>query len=258
MASLRSADMKGFSQLPVRRISGRASDLLDRGAWPATLAPVRQILEDGLDLGSLTILVGENGTGKSTIVEAIAMAYGLPAEGGSTGARHATFASESPLHDALVLERGAGASRWGYFLRAETTHGLFTYLHEHPSTSRYHADPVFHALSHGESFLAILGTSRFRGDGFFVMDEPEAGLSFSAQLALVGQLHSLAAANRAQVLIATHSPVLAAIPGARLLELDETGIAEREWDDLEAVGNYRRFLEAPARYLRHVVDDVGG
>lgn len=240
--------------LPVRRVAQRYVHGVALDRWPATLPAVRQLLAEGMELGPLTILVGENGTGKSTIVEAIAMAYGLPGEGGSTGARHATYPSESPLVDALHLERGAGASKWGYFLRAETTHGLFTYLQANPSTSAYRPDPDFHSLSHGESFLAMLATRRFRGEGFFVLDEPEAGLSFSAQLALVGTLHALGADGRSQVLIATHSPVLAAIPGARLLELSDNGIQPREWDELESVDNYRAFLAQPQRYLRHVVD----
>jgi len=236
--------------LPVRRVR-RASDVESGAdAWPFTLAPVRQLLRDGLDLARLTVLVGENGTGKSTLVEAIAMAFGMPGEGGSTGARHKTYVSESTLPEALTLERGAGASKWGYFLRAETTHGLFTYLANNPGPR----DPDFHALSHGESFFAMLTSGRFRGGGFFVMDEPEAGLSFTAQLALVGSLHSIAAGRSAQVLLATHSPILAAIPGARILELDESGYHAREWADLEVTDNYRRFLEAPERYLRHVLD----
>ncbi len=236
--------------LPVRRVCRSQAAALPRDQWPLTLGPVRQLLDDGLDLGASTVLVGENGTGKSTIVEAIAMAYGCPGEGGSTGARHTTYVSESALPDDLTLQRGAGASRWGYFLRAETTHGLFTYLAQNPGAGR---DPDFHRLSHGESFLAMLGSRRFGGDGFFVMDEPEAGLSFVAQLALVGTLHALSQHPGAQVLIATHSPVLASLPGARVLELDHEGFRDREWADLEVVDHYRRFLEAPGRYLRHVV-----
>lgn len=238
-----------IDQHPVRRISERDDRQLGRDRWPATLAPVRQLLDDGLDLGGLTVLVGENGSGKSTIVEAIAIAYGLSPEGGSTGAMHSTRASESPLSDYLQLTRGAGATRWGYFLRAETMHGLFSYLEEHPGRD----DPAFHELSHGESFLSMIGTRRFLDAGFFVLDEPEAGLSFTGQLALVGLLAELAADPRAQVLMATHSPILAAVPGATLLQLDEAGLHPTAWEDLDVVDHYRRFLEAPTRYLRHVL-----
>ncbi|BAK36964.1 hypothetical protein MLP_39500 [Microlunatus phosphovorus NM-1] len=238
-----------IDQHPVRRISERDNRRLARDRWPATLAPVRQLLDDGLDLGGLTILVGENGTGKSTIVEAVAIAYGLSPEGGSTGARHSTRPSESSLSDYLQLTRGAGATKWGYFLRAETMHGLFSYLEDNPGRD----DPRFHELSHGESFLRMVGTRRFLDAGFFVLDEPESGLSFTGQLALVGLLAELAGDPRAQVLMATHSPVLAAVPGATVLQLDETGLHPTAWEDLAVVDHYRRFLDAPRRYLRHVL-----
>ena len=118
--------------LPVRRVERSPYAALPDGQWPLTIPAVAQVLREGLDLGPATILVGENGSGKSTLVEAIAIAYGLSREGGSTGAMHTTRATESALHDDLRLVRGAGASKWGYFLRAETMHGLFSYLEDHP------------------------------------------------------------------------------------------------------------------------------
>ncbi|MEO7069680.1 MAG: AAA family ATPase [Nostocoides sp.] len=238
--------------LPVRRVRRSMDAALDDGTWPATIPAIRQVLHEGLDLGRATVIVGENGSGKSTLVEGIALAFGLSPEGGSTGAQHTTRTSESMLHDNLTLERGPGGSRWGYFLRAETMHGLYTYLEMNPSTSPRSRDPGFHDLSHGESFLAMLQTSRFAGDGFFVMDEPEAGLSFTAQLVLVGTLAQLAQQRGTQVLVATHSPILAALPGAQILELDERGIREATWDDLAVVDHHRRFLDTPERYLRHL------
>lgn len=239
--------------LPVRRVARTADTTLTGQEWPATLAPVGQLLRDGLDLGRATILVGENGTGKSTIVEAIAMAYGMNAEGGSTGARNRTWESEPMLHNSLRIERGPGASKWGYFIRAETMHGLFTYL-DGSRAGSHTLDPEFHRLSHGESFLSMLHTRRFLGAGFFVLDEPEAGLSFTAQLGLIGALADLAGRSGTQVLIATHSPILASLPGATILELDEDGFHETRFEDLAVVEHYRRFLDGPERYLRHVVD----
>ena len=126
-----------------------------QGHWPATIPAVRSILEAGLDLPEgVTLLIGENGSGKSTIVEAVAMAFGLSPEGGSRHAMHSTRESESELWRWIRLERSAGASRWGFFLRAETMHGFYTYLEENPGRD----DPRFHELSHGESFLEILRT----------------------------------------------------------------------------------------------------
>lgn len=239
-----------LNQLPLRAVHEDDAHRLPRDRWPATVPAVGWLLDHGLEPGSLTILVGENGSGKSTIIEGLAIAYGLSPEGGSTGARHSTRVSESDLGAALSLTRGAGASRWGYFLRAETMHGLYTYLEDHPSAR---GEPEFHALSHGESFLAMLASDRFTNGGLFMLDEPEAGLSFTSQLTLVGQLAELAADPRTQVIMATHSPVLAAIPGADLRQLDDQGMTPVTWAELAVVDHYRRFLADPERYLRHVL-----
>lgn len=240
---------KWLAPTPVRRVEAR-SDVVIESGWLTSLAPVRQLLADGLDLSQATVLVGENGTGKSTLVEAIAMAFGINGEGGSTGAMHTTWTSESPLHEWLQLVRGAGASRWGYFVRAETMHGLFTFL-DGSRRESHTRDPEFHQLSHGEAFRSLFETSRFRGDGFYVLDEPEAGLSFTAQLRLVGDLMSMLTNDGVQVLVATHSPIIASLPGAAVLELDEDGYRERDWTDLDLVMHYRSFCESPQRYLRH-------
>jgi len=128
-------------------------------------------------------------------------------------------------------------------------HGYFT-RQESFSSDR---DPLFHQMSHGESFLEILRT-RFDSPGLYCLDEPESALSFSAQIALAGTLHDLATAG-AQVLCATHSPLLAALPGARILEIGPWGIREAAWEELELVAHWRRYhLEEPMRYLRHVID----
>src|SRR5690242_20490687 len=149
--------------LPARRLErARQAELPEPDVWPLTVPAVAQLLDTGLDLGRCTVLVGENGSGKSTLVEALAMAAGMNAEGGSTGAVHRTHASESPLHEWLTVVRDPGAPRWGYFVRAETMHGLFTYLDTSRPQSPWSRDPEFHTLSHGESFVALLSTRRFR------------------------------------------------------------------------------------------------
>lgn len=234
---------------PVRTIT--ANEDAQPRSWPATIPAVGQLLAEGLELpAGVTLLMGENGTGKSTIVEAVAVAFGLSPEGGSTGARHSTRATESDLAQWLHLTRSAGASRWGFFLRAETMHSYYTYLEDNPGKS----DPAFHELSHGESFLEVLRT-RFDSPGLYCLDEPEAALSFSAQLALIGLLHDLANAG-AQVLCATHSPLLAALPAATILETGPWGLRRTTFNDLELVTHYRAFLAEPQRYLRHVLADL--
>jgi predicted ATPase len=243
-----------FDQPPVVRAWVDPARALPTGQWPMTIPAVAQLADDGLELSPfVTFLVGENGSGKSTIVEAVATAYGLGAEGGSTGSRHATRASESPLGRALRVQRGLGAGRWGFFLRAETMHGFYSYLEDNPGPQdEARRDPVFHEMSHGESFLEVLRT-RFDSPGFYCLDEPEAALSFSSTLALIGALGRIVESG-GQVLCATHSPVLAAMPGATILEVGDWGLRRTTWEELELVQHWRRYLEAPGRYLRHVLD----
>lgn len=242
------------THLPIRRVEEFNDPLpMDRDVWPATLAPVRQLLDDGLDLDPVTVLVGENGVGKSTIIEAIALQFGMGPEGGGTGSQHSTRPSESDLCEHIAIRRDFGAPRGGFFLRAETMHGFFTYLEEHPNLSR--PEPVFHERSHGESFLDFV-IDRARWPGLWILDEPESALSFSGCLALIGLLQSIVESGVGQVLMSTHSPVLAAFPGAVVHEVGEWGIRRTDWADLDLVRHQRSFLESPERYLRHLsLDD---
>lgn len=238
---------------PVRRVQAAGFHELSPDSYPASIPGVAQLLEEGLDLApGVTFLVGENGSGKSTIVEAVATAFGMSPEGGSTHSRHSSRPTESSLGGALQIVRGVGASRWGFFLRAETMHGWYSYMESlHTDVDDPpNPDPHFHEMSHGESFLAVL-ESRFSGKGFFCLDEPEAALSFSSTLGLIATLQRVAR-RRGQVLCATHSPVLASLPGARILEVGEWGLRETAWADLELVDHWRRFLEVPQAYLRHL------
>jgi predicted ATPase len=184
---------------------------VDPRAWPASVPAVAGLLRDGLELTpGITVLVGENGSGKSTVIELLAEAYGLNPQGGSILAPAARARDSEPhAGDRLMVERGIGArSAWSYFLRADTMHSLYTYLEENPGRRRER----FHELSHGQGFLEILRT-RVNQHGFYLMDEPDAPLSFISCLGLVALLHELAAAG-SQVIVATHSPVVAAVPGA--------------------------------------------
>lgn len=150
------------------------------------------------------------------------------------------------------MVRTPGPLTASYFLRAETMHGLYTYLEDNPSRD-VRGEPRFHEMSHGESFLAVL-RSRFQGYGFFVLDEPESALSFRSCLALLALLDDLRQEG-AQVLCATHSPLLASLPGATLVEVGEHGLREVAYEDLDLVRDWRDFLAAPERFLRHLFDD---
>lgn len=243
---------RGRGRQPVRRVE--AADTLEPDTWPATVPAVAHLLAEGLDLDpGVTFLVGENGSGKSTLVEGIAEAFGLSAEGGSVQGGHETRRSESPMAEALRLQRDVGAPRWGFFLRAETMHGWYTFLESLPPPPPHVPPPPrFHEMSHGESFLEVLA-ERFSTPGFYCLDEPEAALSFSSTLALIAALQHVVEMG-GQVLCATHSPVLAAMPGARLIEVGPWGLRESTWADLELVDHWRRYLAEPSAYLRHLLD----
>jgi predicted ATPase len=242
-----------FDQPPVVRVSADPGAPLEPGAWPMDVPAVAQLVREGLDLSPfVTFLVGENGSGKSTLVEAVAVAFGLSPEGGSTQGHHSTRATESPLGRSLRLQRGLGASRWGFFLRAETMHGWYTFEEQQVDPRRRRGAPLFHEMSHGESFLEVLRT-RFDSPGFYCLDEPEAALSFSSTLGLIAALGRIVE-DGGQVLCATHSPVLAAMPGATILEVGPWGYRRTTWAELELVQHWKAYLDAPGRYLRHVLD----
>lgn len=232
---------------PVRRIRQSSATQIEAGAWPGSVPAVAQLLRCGLDLApGATVLVGENGSGKSTLLEMLAEAYGLNPQGGSAHALFRTRVSEPGIGSSLILERGV-SPRWAYFMRAETMHGLYTYLEQNPGQR---SEPRFHELSHGEGFLEILRL-RLDGRGFYLLDEPDAPLSFTSALALTAILQQLVGSG-SQVVVATHSPLLAALPGASLLEVGEWGLRPTSWERLELVDSWRAFLRDPQEYLHHL------
>jgi predicted ATPase len=232
----------------IRRVSFFADAPAVAGSWPMTVPAVAS-LQQGFELPpGVTFLVGENGSGKSTVLEGIAEAFGFPAEGGSRNGGSSTRRTESPLGEWLKLERGLVSPKWGFFLRAETMHGYFSYLGDLGGSP----DADLHEMSHGESFLALLDR-KIDSPGFFCLDEPEAALSFQSTLRYLARLDALARSG-AQVVCATHSPVLASLPGATILEFGEWGIRKAAWDDLELVSHWRSYLQSPERYLRHLLD----
>jgi predicted ATPase len=244
------SDSPVFDRRPVRAFRHDPGRAVETSRWPATVPAVAQVLRDGLELpAGLTVLVGENGSGKSTLVEILAEAYGLNPQGGSALGQFRTRRSEPGLGSSLIVERGVDPPRWSYFLRADTMRGLYTYLEDNPG--RY--AERFHELSHGEGFLEVLRT-RVNEPGFYLMDEPDAPLSFTASLGLVALLHDLSLAG-SQAVVATHSPVLAAVPGASILELGEWGFRPARWDELDIVGHWREFLREPDSYFRHLLED---
>ena len=220
---------------------------------PFDLPAVRAL--ESLDLSAaVTFLVGANGSGKSTLVEALAVAAGFAAEGGPL-ARDLYDPDEfetrsDALGDELVLEQGPFKPRAGFFLRAESFFDVAARIDAKELEGVY-GGVKLHEQSHGESFLA-LAANRFGGDGLYVLDEPEAALSVTSALGFLEVMHS-AVSGGSQFLVATHSPILLAYPGARIYEAGPDGVEEIAYEDAEAVRLTRAFIEAPERFLRHLL-----
>jgi predicted ATPase len=196
---------------------------------------------------SVTFIIGENGTGKSTLLEAIAVEWGFNPEGGTRNFRFATRPSHSALHNVLVLSKGLKRPKDGFFLRAESFFNVATEIERldaEPAPSPPIIDSYggrsLHEQSHGESFFALV-TKRFGGNGLYVLDEPEAALSPSRQLALLARLHQLVQAN-SQFIIATHSPILMAYPHSTIFQLTERAITRVKYTDTEHYAVTREFL----------------
>ena len=233
---------------PVRRFRPDPQAPDHGPGWPLTVAAVAQLAREGFELpAGATVLVGENGSGKSTVLEVLAAALGLNSEGGSVGTRLETRRTEpGSLH--LIVERSPGADRWAYFLRDETMHGLYSYLEANPNPR--HTEPRFHEFSHGEAFLQLFGR-RSSPRGLYLLDEPDAALSFTGTLSLIAMVREVVAGG-AQILLVTHSPVLAALPGAHLVEVGPWGLRPAAWEELELTANWRQFLGEPMSFLRHL------
>lgn len=187
---------------------------------------------------AVTFLVGENGAGKSTLLEAVAMAAGYNAEGGSRNFSFSTRASHSCLHAALVLHRGLKRPQDGFFLRAESFYNVATEVDALGVTG--YGDRSLHDQSHGEAFMTLV-MERFRGNGLYLLDEPEAALSPVRQLALLARLHQLVHLA-SQFIIATHSPILMAYPNAVIYSLASDSVRKVAYKDTEHYAVTRQFL----------------
>jgi len=187
---------------------------------------------------NVTFLVGENGTGKSTLIEALAVAWGFNAEGGGREHRFETHASHSPLHRFVRPVKSPQRLQDGFFLRAESFFTTASYL-ESVGARRY-GDASLHEQSHGESFFALF-ENRFIGDGLYILDEPEAALSPSRQLSFLAKVHELVLA-RSQLIIATHSPIILGYPNAWIYQVSEHGVDRVEYEDTDHFQVTRNFL----------------
>ncbi len=221
----------------------------DASAYPFSL-PVIQALGTLRLESPVTFFVGENGTGKSTLLEAVAIAYGFNAEGGSRNFHFATVETHSSLYRHLVLEKGVKRPKDGYFLRAESFYNVASEIDRMEVEDSYGGESL-HRRSHGESFMN-LAMDRFFGNGLYLLDEPEAALSPSRQLSLLARIHDLVKED-AQFIIATHSPILMAFPGAKIYLFEDTKIKPVAYRDTEHYQVMKYFLNNPEGMLERLL-----
>lgn len=202
---------------------------------------------------SVTFFVGENGIGKSTLVEGIAVALGFNPEGGSINFCFSTNDSHSNLYNYLVVSKGTRRWKDGYFLRAESFYNVASHLDQLDSRLlQSYGGTSLHKQSHGESFMALVA-NRFGGQGIYILDEPEAALSPMRQMELLCHIHRLVEEG-SQFLISTHSPILMAYPGGEVLQLTEQGITAISYEETEHFRLTRQFLNAPEKMCQYLFE----
>lgn len=222
----------------VRSVRIRIDEMRDVSSHPFNIPAIKNLGQ--LDFHPrVTFFVGENGAGKSTLLEAIAISLGFGMEGGTKNVRLSSTNSISDLHEYLVLTKGIRKPRDGYFLRAESFFNVATYMDEVGYLQSY-GNKSLHHRSHGEAFLSLL-SEKFRGDGIYILDEPEAALSPARQLAALRCISQLAARN-SQFIIATHSPILLAYPDAKLVKFHDGGVEETSYEQTDHYVISRDFL----------------
>jgi predicted ATPase len=231
----------------LREISIRDDVDFDDDEYPFCIPAVRNMYTI-CPHADVTFFVGENGAGKSTILEAIAVAMGLPSEGGTRNVMREQQ-NVSPLHEYLKIVKGFRKPESAYFLRAESLFNVFTYIDQLVPPK---PQPSLHLRSHGEAFMDVM--LDFRRRGLYLLDEPEAALSPSRQLAALSAIHQLVR-QECQFIIATHSPILLSYPNAKILQFDGTGITEVAYEDTEHFAITRDFLNHHERRLQQLLAD---
>lgn len=219
-------------------------------AYPFSLPAVKELGTLKLH-PKVTFIVGENGSGKSTLLEAIATAWGFNPEGGTKNFNFGTRQSHSELHEALTLVKGIKRAKDGFFLRAESFFNVATEI-ENLGVGDSYGGKSLHEQSHGEAFFAVM-TKRFGGNGLYILDEPEAALSPSRQLAMLVRMHELVGMN-SQFIIATHSPILMAYPDADIYQIDEAGLVRTDYEETEHFVVTKAFLGNRERQLATLLE----
>ncbi|RSK49148.1 AAA family ATPase [Bacillus canaveralius] len=227
--------------------------------YPFNLPSIHSLTELSLH-PNVTFIVGENGVGKSTLLEAIAVSLGFNPEGGSLNFNFTTYDSHSVLEHYLKVIKGVLRPKDGFFLRAESFYNVASNIEKmdsEPAPGPRVIDSFggvsLHEQSHGEAFFSTF-TNRFRGNGIYILDEPEAALSPIRQLSMIARIHDLVNEN-SQFIIATHSPIIMSYPSSKIFELSEDGINETALEETNHYKIMKQFFDDKNRLLHHLLLD---
>jgi predicted ATPase len=236
----------------IRTVSLKRDGVPDFGRYPFAIPAVRAL--DTLEFDPhVSFFVGENGSGKSTLLEAIAIRAGFSPEGGSQNMFLTVRPEQSELQQHLRLSRGLRRPLTGYFLRAETFYNVATQVDENTDALASHSGTSLHEQSHGESFLALV-KHRFYREGLYILDEPESALSPQRQLSMLVAMNSLVK-QHSQFIIATHSPILLAYPGAKIFSFSPQGIVPVNYEETEHFTVTRDFLLRRELWLKRLLEE---
>ncbi|WP_163833788.1 AAA family ATPase [Spartinivicinus ruber] len=227
--------------------------------YPFNLSAVKA-LENSIEFHpAVTFIVGENGSGKSTLLEALAVSQGFNPEGGTKNFNFSTHASHSDLHQYLRVVKAIKKPKTGFFLRAESFYNVATEIERldngpggGPIIDSYGGISL-HEQSHGESFFALM-KNRFGKQGLYILDEPEAALSPSRQMAMISLLHQLVG-QQCQFIIATHSPILLAYPNATIYEIRGDKLTQVDYEDTDTYAVTKQFLNKYESMLEILLEE---
>lgn len=240
----------------IRAVNLKREHIFSYAHFPFNLAFINNFQELKLH-PNVTYIIGENGMGKSTLLEGIAICYGFNPEGGTLNFNFSSYDSHSTLDEHLRLVKGVNRAKDHFFFRAETFYNVATNIEDldkepglGPKIIDSYGGKSLHEQSHGESFFSAF-IERFQGNGLYILDEPEAALSPLRQMSMLARINELVNQG-SQFIISTHSPIIMAYPNAKIIQLTEDGMSESTLEDTLHYSLMKQFFEDKDHFLHHL------